>query len=601
MKKIIPLLISVITITTLLGCDSTTKNKKDEYNFTFDVNYDGGNNRTDVIKAGSRATFWSARRSGYDLVDWYTSKDFVKPFDFYTPINDDITVYAKWTEKGETCTINFDYNYEGCVDAGSISGTKGKVLNESLMPNPYRVGYDVEGWYKEKECINKWNSETDLISGNMTLYANYVSNTNFKYDSNGKIIFEDVEFNLSVNVLSWHNKKSLVEIVDAFNDQYDGQIKVNFVNPFTNEVARIEQTEFVNQSYQNFYRMNELLDLVGLSFDENNYYESAIAENYIQGNLVTLPLGHIVPYVIYNKNLLSELNKEVPQTFQDFYDTLSLANTVFKDRENYLSSLVCDSEWEWIEIASNSIWTQAGVPFISYNKETKKYENNFAKSENQEKIKDAMKGLWKMMSSNSIIKPNVSSSWDNKHQPLQEVVNGNALIGLVNHPNIRGELKNGTKLTDKQLLNNIGLLPLSNFFNNGNYETGNQIFVKGVSLGLPHDAGEYDAYQLAAVGIFADFISKNGSRLAINDLYPASKISHTSEDFLTNENISYQYLRTIGNPANFATLPGHTNNYQLFNHQNATYINSIKALSNIEDQTLETLINSISRDINSLI
>ena len=37
------------------------------------------------------------------------------------------------------------------------------ITMDNLPKNPKRVGYKFLGWYKEKECINKWNIEKDVL------------------------------------------------------------------------------------------------------------------------------------------------------------------------------------------------------------------------------------------------------------------------------------------------------------------------------------------------------------------------------------------------------------------------------------------------------
>ena len=35
-------------------------------------------------------------------------------------------------------------------------------LIEFIPPNPEKDGYIFDGWYKEEECINKWDFNTDI-------------------------------------------------------------------------------------------------------------------------------------------------------------------------------------------------------------------------------------------------------------------------------------------------------------------------------------------------------------------------------------------------------------------------------------------------------
>ncbi len=48
-----------------------------------------------------------------------------------------------------------DYYYIDYYEENSII--------EFIPPNPKRDGYIFDGWYKEKECINKWNFEIDIV------------------------------------------------------------------------------------------------------------------------------------------------------------------------------------------------------------------------------------------------------------------------------------------------------------------------------------------------------------------------------------------------------------------------------------------------------
>ena len=40
--------------------------------------------------------------------------------------------------------------------------------------NPVKKGYIFNGWYRDQERTIPWNFEVDTVSGNMTLYADWV-------------------------------------------------------------------------------------------------------------------------------------------------------------------------------------------------------------------------------------------------------------------------------------------------------------------------------------------------------------------------------------------------------------------------------------------
>jgi uncharacterized repeat protein (TIGR02543 family) len=42
---------------------------------------------------------------------------------------------------------------------------------------PTRTGYTFGGWYKEAACANDWNFASDVVTGNVTLYAKWTAGT----------------------------------------------------------------------------------------------------------------------------------------------------------------------------------------------------------------------------------------------------------------------------------------------------------------------------------------------------------------------------------------------------------------------------------------
>ncbi|WP_207653247.1 cell wall-binding repeat-containing protein, partial [Peptostreptococcus faecalis] len=50
------------------------------------------------VEKGEKATEEKPTKLNYKFDGWYTDKEFTKPFDFNTPINSAITLYAKWTK-----------------------------------------------------------------------------------------------------------------------------------------------------------------------------------------------------------------------------------------------------------------------------------------------------------------------------------------------------------------------------------------------------------------------------------------------------------------------------------------------------------------------
>lgn len=60
--------------------------------------------------------------------------------------------------------VSYKYNYDGAENDGYyfIDDYDGTVI-KFIPPSPTRHGYSFVGWYKEEECINEWNFDTDIV------------------------------------------------------------------------------------------------------------------------------------------------------------------------------------------------------------------------------------------------------------------------------------------------------------------------------------------------------------------------------------------------------------------------------------------------------
>ncbi len=59
--------------------------------------------------------------------------------------------------------VSYMYNYEGAENEGYYwADSYDQTTIDFIPPEPKREGYTFGGWYKEPECINEWNFETDV-------------------------------------------------------------------------------------------------------------------------------------------------------------------------------------------------------------------------------------------------------------------------------------------------------------------------------------------------------------------------------------------------------------------------------------------------------
>ncbi len=80
------------------------------------------------------------------------------------------------------------FDSQGGSDMDYIIADKDTLIQ--APDSPTRPGYTFEGWYKEAECINKWDFATEKVaSNNMTLYAKWSAAANGWCYSQGKWYF----------------------------------------------------------------------------------------------------------------------------------------------------------------------------------------------------------------------------------------------------------------------------------------------------------------------------------------------------------------------------------------------------------------------------
>ena len=81
----------------------------------------------------------------------------------------DITLTAVWED---SVTVTLDY--QNGEANGQITAAAGYPIPEPET-EPVKEGYVFTGWYKDAECTDDWDFETDLASEELTLYAGYTA------------------------------------------------------------------------------------------------------------------------------------------------------------------------------------------------------------------------------------------------------------------------------------------------------------------------------------------------------------------------------------------------------------------------------------------
>ncbi|WP_276354807.1 InlB B-repeat-containing protein [Cohnella caldifontis] len=155
--------------------------------YTVSFNGNGGSN-TGNQKVGQGFTViqpYSPTKSGFTFGGWYSDEELTMPYDFSTPVSNDLILYAKWNAPSEvTHTVTFESNGGTAVDTRTV--VDGVTVTEPDAPT--KSGYTFGGWYSDEALTVPYDFSTP-VTGDLELYAKWdeipaVTHT-VTFDSNG--------------------------------------------------------------------------------------------------------------------------------------------------------------------------------------------------------------------------------------------------------------------------------------------------------------------------------------------------------------------------------------------------------------------------------
>lgn len=112
---------------------------------------------------------------GWKFKSWHLKNDYKdNPFDFDTPITENITLYAKWTK---TWTVTFDVNGHGTAPDPQTVDIDTKAVRPA---DPAQTGWRFDGWYTDKDCTAAYDFDS-VVTDNITLYAKWVQTVTVTY------------------------------------------------------------------------------------------------------------------------------------------------------------------------------------------------------------------------------------------------------------------------------------------------------------------------------------------------------------------------------------------------------------------------------------
>ena len=105
------------------------------------------------------------------FLGWYKDAAYTSPWEFASDVvNDDITLYARWSNPGEAVhTVTFDTDGGNEMEPASVKANE-KVIKPA---NPVKVGFEFKGWYSDPERATVYDFNSP-VTGDITLYAKWM-------------------------------------------------------------------------------------------------------------------------------------------------------------------------------------------------------------------------------------------------------------------------------------------------------------------------------------------------------------------------------------------------------------------------------------------
>jgi uncharacterized repeat protein (TIGR02543 family) len=173
--KIFFMLLSVIMLGSMAmnGCKDEDP-APSEFTVTFNMNgSNDGSVSPQIVKVGEKVTKPSdPSRTGYDFKGWFMEAACTNEWNFDTDVvTGDLTLYAKWEEILEPVYFTVLFESNGGSDVTAQYILSGNKIQQPTMPS--KENYDFKGWFKEPDFANEWNFDTDVVTGDLTLYAKW--------------------------------------------------------------------------------------------------------------------------------------------------------------------------------------------------------------------------------------------------------------------------------------------------------------------------------------------------------------------------------------------------------------------------------------------
>ena len=116
-------------------------------------------------------------RDGYVFEGWFKEAACTNAWSFDNDqVTNHTTLYAKWSQTTTVTGITVSFDSQG----GSYIGILQNVPSGTTITAPdapTRPGHTFAGWFREPNCTTAWLFDTDIVTGNVTLYAKWTAST----------------------------------------------------------------------------------------------------------------------------------------------------------------------------------------------------------------------------------------------------------------------------------------------------------------------------------------------------------------------------------------------------------------------------------------
>ena len=166
---------------------TTTPTPTPTTNFTVTFSTDGGNAINPVTVAGGTAyNAPNPTKSGFVFAGWFKNIGLTDAWANGTVVNNNITLYAKWTEQSNIpATVNITLNSR----QGNINSSTPNISTATgyTPATPTRDKCSFDGWHTDStNWTGKWTNGTNPTS-NMTLFAKWNATITFDTDGGSSI------------------------------------------------------------------------------------------------------------------------------------------------------------------------------------------------------------------------------------------------------------------------------------------------------------------------------------------------------------------------------------------------------------------------------